>query len=111
MNRYHMGFAPCSWSPKLNPKLVRLLSVGHSLLQRREASLHTVELHGEHHRTPLLAERRGVQLTPNHSSHADPFAIYHAADRLRTPFYIWLPGMCLRSDLAYAPGVAMARCT
>ncbi|MGI9430369.1 MAG: lysophospholipid acyltransferase family protein [Bythopirellula sp.] len=46
-----------------------------------------VEIEGLDHVRNALRQGSGVLITPNHPSHADPFALLVAADRLRSPFY------------------------
>jgi hypothetical protein len=53
----------------------------------REHGLAQVELHGVEHLKQALADGHGVLIAPNHPTHADPFALLEASDRLRVPFY------------------------
>lgn len=45
-------------------------------------------MHNEEVVRQALAAGKGVMITPNHSSHCDPHAIYDAADLLGTPLFI-----------------------
>ena len=46
-----------------------------------------VDVRGLEHLQGALQKQHGVLITPNHSGHADAFILYHAADKLRQPFY------------------------
>lgn len=88
MNRYRMRFAPQTWKPKLNPWLVRCLRPLRMRSQRRTQRLIDVQVSGEDRVRSALQEGSGVMIMPNHASHADPFAIYAAADAVGTPVHI-----------------------
>jgi 1-acyl-sn-glycerol-3-phosphate acyltransferase len=47
-----------------------------------------VEVHGLEHVREAVGEGKGVLITPNHSSHADCFSVYSAAEALGFPFYV-----------------------
>ena len=47
-----------------------------------------VETRGLEHVREAVGKGHGVLITPNHSSHADGFALYEAADQLGFPFYV-----------------------
>jgi hypothetical protein len=88
MNRYRMQFAPRVWKPRLNPLVVRMLRPLRIRQQRNKQRLQQVEVRGKHHLEQLLDDGAGVLLMPNHSSHADPFAIYSAADEIPVALYV-----------------------
>jgi 1-acyl-sn-glycerol-3-phosphate acyltransferase len=46
-----------------------------------------VEVHGLDELQRVIAGDCGVLITPNHPTHADPFALLEISDRLRHPFY------------------------
>lgn len=107
MNKYRMMFAPCSWSPDLRPWVVRLLSPLRESKQRKSILLEQVHVEGAIHVEQALTAGHRVQISPNHPSHADPFAIYAAAAQIPTPIHImaawhvfakhsWLMRHCLR---------------
>lgn len=88
MNRYRMRFAPQVWKPKLNPWLVRWLRPMRERLQRREVRICDIDVTGHEVVRKQLDAGHGVMIMPNHSSHADPYVIYAAADRIGTPLHI-----------------------
>jgi 1-acyl-sn-glycerol-3-phosphate acyltransferase len=49
--------------------------------------LSEIELQGVEHLRQALSAGYGVLITPNHPTHADPFALLAASDRLGVPFY------------------------
>ena len=53
----------------------------------RHHGLSEVEVRGLEHVQEAMAEGFGVLITPNHPSHADPFVLVEASERLGTPFY------------------------
>jgi hypothetical protein len=46
-----------------------------------------IEVRGAEHLQAALAAGQGVVITPNHSSHADSYVLYHAAEVLACPLY------------------------
>jgi hypothetical protein len=88
MNRYRMQFAPAVWKPKLNPFLLRWLRPLRIRHQRRTQQLMQASVIGAETVRAALQQGCGVMITPNHSSHADPYAAYLAADEIGTPIYI-----------------------
>ncbi len=53
----------------------------------RQHGLAEVEVRGIEHVQDAMAEGYGVLITPNHPTHADPFVLVEASERLGTPFY------------------------
>lgn len=88
MNRYRMQFAPQTWKPKLNPFLIRCLRPLRLRNQRRTQQIAEVEVVGGEHVREAVERGDGVLIMPNHSSHADPFSIYAAADTVDIPLYV-----------------------
>ncbi len=88
MNRYRMQFAPQVWKPKMNVPLINWLRPLRSRRQRSEVQVETVDVIGEGIVKDELAKGHGVLIMPNHPSHADPYVIYAAADRVPTPIFI-----------------------
>ncbi|TWU42505.1 lysophospholipid acyltransferase family protein [Novipirellula artificiosorum] len=88
MNRYRMRFAPSVWKPKLNPWLVDWLRPLRKRRQWSELRINRVSVVGESIVRDQLDAGSGVLLMPNHSSHADPYIIYAAADRIGTALYV-----------------------
>jgi 1-acyl-sn-glycerol-3-phosphate acyltransferase len=71
----------------LNPRWVRFWRPFRRLRGFWLQGLSAVELRGEHHLLEARSEGNGVLIAPNHPSHADPFVMQDASDRLRVPFY------------------------
>lgn len=88
MNRYRMRFAPQVWTPALSPMLVNWLRPFRVKQQIRDVNLAKVDVTGQQHVRDRLDAGCGVMIMPNHPSHADPFAIYAAADAVGTPLHI-----------------------
>lgn len=88
MNRYRMRFAPQVWTPRLSPSLVRWLRPLRLRKQQSEVRIADVDVAGEGIVREQLNQGKGVMIMPNHSSHADPYVIYSAADRVGTSLYI-----------------------
>ncbi|MFO1062811.1 MAG: 1-acyl-sn-glycerol-3-phosphate acyltransferase [Pirellulales bacterium] len=88
MNRYPMVFAPCSWSPQLSPRIVSWLKPLRRRRLRNESQLHEVEALGTGHLAEAMRTGKRVLITPNHPSHADPWAIYEACDQVQTTCHI-----------------------
>jgi len=87
MNRQPFEKPPRWWSPHLSPTWLRVWRPLRRLQQRFGQRLDEVCLSGGQHVSHALAQGHGVLITPNHSSHADGFAIYAAADQLGVPLY------------------------
>ena len=88
MNRYRMRFAPQVWKPSLSPTLVNWLRPFRKRQQQRVVNIAEVEVIGQeivHHQLEL---GHGVMIMPNHSSHADPYVIYAAADSVGTALHV-----------------------
>jgi 1-acyl-sn-glycerol-3-phosphate acyltransferase len=88
MNRYRMQFAPFVWKPNLNPSAVGWLCGLRLRHQRRSQQLTDVTVRNEQSLKEAISSGCGVLIMPNHPSHADPFAIYAAADQVGTPLHI-----------------------
>lgn len=88
MNRYRMRFAPQVWTPALSPSLVSWLRGMRTRQCSREVAIDNVTVTGDDTVRELLAQGTGVMIMPNHSSHADPYVIYAAADRIGTPLHL-----------------------
>ncbi len=58
------------------------------LQQKRTQHLSGITFHGIEQVQLAMDDGRGVLILPNHSSHADPFSIYAAADEIGTTFYL-----------------------
>lgn len=88
MNRYRMQFAPRVWKPKLNPWLVGCIRPLRLWHQRRTEQVFEAKVIGAEKVREAMRAGCGVMITPNHSSHADPFSAYLAADEIGTAIYI-----------------------
>jgi 1-acyl-sn-glycerol-3-phosphate acyltransferase len=87
MNRYDLERPPRWWSPKLSPFWLRLWRPFRRRFQSRGQRLMDVEVQGVEHVQEAVRSGRGVLITPNHSTHADCFAMCGAADQVGQPFY------------------------
>ena len=107
MNRQPFAKPPRWWSPKLSRWWVQWWRPWRKRLQLHKHRLLSVEVRGLEQVRAAQAQGHGILLTPNHSSHADPFVLYAAADELCCPFYVmiawqnfvrdgWLRTMALR---------------
>ena len=87
MNQQPYQTPPCWWSPRLSPRWVRFWRPFRRLRGFWLQGLSQVELLGGQHLQAAQAEGQGVLIAPNHPSHADPFVMQEASDRLRVPFH------------------------
>lgn len=88
MNRYRMRFAPQVWKPALSPSLVRWMSGLRRKQQIRDVNITDISITGDQHVRQAIDSGHGVMIMPNHSSHADPYVIYAAADKVQTSLYL-----------------------
>jgi len=88
MNRYQMLFAPQVWKPKVNPALVRYLRPFRVRQQKRQIRISDVKVHDSDIVRDRLERGEGIMIMPNHSSHADPYVIYSAADQIGTALHV-----------------------
>ena len=85
MNPYRMAPPPGAWDSKLSPVMVRLARGMRKKLRIKSQQLQDVHVKGLENLTQAHKEGCGVLITPNHSSHADPFTMYAAADEAGLP--------------------------
>jgi 1-acyl-sn-glycerol-3-phosphate acyltransferase len=78
---------PRWWSPRLRIFWIHLLRRGRIWFQRRRDGLADVQIHGLEYLRQVVDQGCGVLITPNHATHADPFVLLAAGDRLGRPFY------------------------
>ncbi|MHB8897806.1 MAG: lysophospholipid acyltransferase family protein [Thermoguttaceae bacterium] len=90
MNRQPYCRPPRWWSPKPSEFWVRFWRWGRRRTQIHKHRLVEIEVRGLENVRQALEQGYGVLITPNHSSHADCFAIYDVADRLGIPFYVMI---------------------
>lgn len=88
MNRYRMRFAPQTWTPSLSPTLVNWLRPFRLRQQERDVQIANVEIIGQDMVRAQIDQGHGVMIMPNHSSHADPYVIYAAADAVGTALHV-----------------------
>jgi len=88
MNRAPYQKPPRWWSPKLSPAWIRFWRPFRKRRCVRQQRLVEIDVRGLEHVRGAVDRGCGVLITPNHSSHADCFALYEAADRLGLPFYV-----------------------
>ncbi len=87
MNVYRMAPPPRRWEPKLSATLFRLFHPFRLWYARRTAGLANYEVEGLHHVRKAREAGMGLLITPNHPTHADPYAMNEAASQLGFPFY------------------------
>jgi 1-acyl-sn-glycerol-3-phosphate acyltransferase len=78
---------PRWWSPRLRLFWIHLLRRGRIWMQGRRDGLVDVQIHGLEHLQRAVDQGCGVLITSNHATHADPFVLLAAGDRLGRPFY------------------------
>ncbi len=88
MNRYPMLFATRHWSPKLWPLLVKLVRPLRRHRYAQTVMLNPVKVVGLANLQQSLDARARILLTPNHPSHADPFAVFEACETAGTSCHI-----------------------
>lgn len=88
MNRYTMLFAPQAWKPNVSPTLVKLLRPFRDRQRKRLIQISQIEVQGDKIVQERLHNGEGVMIMPNHSSHADPYVIYSAADQVGTALHV-----------------------
>ncbi len=88
MNRAPYQKPPRWWSPKLSRSWICVWKPLRTRRRIRQQRLVDVELRGLEHVRQSVRQGCGVLITPNHSSHADCFALYEASDALGLPFYV-----------------------
>ncbi len=88
MNHYRLGPPPQWWEPRLSPWLVRRSRYLRKYLTRRMHRVNVVHVHNESVVREAIDSGKGIVIAPNHSSHADPHAIYDAMDIMGSPIFI-----------------------
>lgn len=107
MNKSKLATPPQWWSPKLSSWSWKLWRPVRKRFQLRGHRLVAVEAPNSDVLRDLLQQDVGVLMTPNHSAHADPAAMYAVADLVDCPFFFmaawqifgdasWLKRLCLR---------------
>lgn len=97
MNRQLYSTKAPRWHARPSRMWARVLR---PLRERRAAEhygLKEVDVEGIDHVRSALRQGSGVLITPNHPSHADPFALLVAADRLGDPFFFMTAWQVFRS--------------
>ena len=87
MNPYRMARPPRRWKPKLSPWVVRLTKRLRKWQGLKTCQLEGVEIQNAEIVKEQIRQGNGVLITPNHSSHADPFSMNAAADATGFPMY------------------------
>ena len=88
MNRYTMLFAPQAWKPNVSPALVKFLRPFRDRQRKRAIQISDIQVEGAGIVQERLNNGEGVMIMPNHSSHADPYVIYSAADQVGTALHV-----------------------
>ena len=87
MNPYRNGPPPKWWAPKLNPSVVKWSRPFRDRMQWKRQRLKDVKVEGVEHLRDAYRDGCGIMITPNHASHADPFAMYAAGDAVPCPLH------------------------
>jgi 1-acyl-sn-glycerol-3-phosphate acyltransferase len=87
MNRQPYETPPHWWSPNLSLRWVRFWRPLRKRRTLHQHGLQQVEVRGAEHLTAAMAAGQSVLITPNHPTHADPYALLEVCDLLQTPFY------------------------
>lgn len=87
MNIYSYQEPPRWWGPRLSPFFFRVWRGVRSTARRRKFGICEVEVRGIEKLTSAMKDGRGVLITPNHSSHADPLVLCKTSEIIGKPFY------------------------
>ena len=87
MNPYQMTAPPRRWDPKLSPFIVKLMKGMSRKKARQACKLVDVTIENVEVVQQAVAANQGVLITPNHSTHADPYAMNEVSYLARLPFY------------------------
>jgi hypothetical protein len=87
MNRQPYERPPRWWEPKLSLRWIRIWKSVRLREQRKKHRLMDIEVRGLEPVREALEAGCGVMITPNHASHADCFALYHAVEQLSGACY------------------------
>ena len=87
MNPYQMTAPPRRWDPKLSPAVVKLLKGLSRSKARNTCQLVDVKIENAEVIKQAVAKNQGVLITPNHSTHADPYAMNEVSYTTQLPFY------------------------
>lgn len=87
MNVYRMAQPTRRWEPQLSPALFRIFRPFRQFYARRTAGLAAYTIEGTEHVHKAREAGTGLLITPNHPTHADPYAMNEAASQLGFPFY------------------------
>ena len=83
-----MLFAPQAWKPSVSPTLGNFLRPFRDRQRKRTIQISDIEVEGANIVQERLKNGEGVMIMPNHSSHADPYVIYSAADQVGTALHV-----------------------
>lgn len=87
MNIYAYETPPKWWAPKLSTFWFKFWTpTRRSARLKKEQVLH-VDLKNTENLTAAMSQDRGILITPNHSSHADPLVLCRTSEKIMTPFY------------------------
>ncbi|MBA61350.1 MAG: glycerol acyltransferase [Planctomycetaceae bacterium] len=87
MNPYQMTAPPRRWDPKLSPLVVKLLKGLSRSKARKTCRLFDVKIENVEIIQQAVANNHGVLITPNHATHADPYAMNEVSYLANLPFY------------------------
>lgn len=87
MNPYQITAPPRRWDPKLSPLVVKLLKGISRSKAKKTCKLIDVKIENVEILQQAVAKNQGVLITPNHSTHADPYAMNEVSYLANLPFY------------------------
>ena len=87
MNRGKLEKLDRWFGPRLSRWSWRFWTPLRKSLEFRMERLVSIEVKNPEVLQDLISDDIGVMLTPNHSSHADPFAVYGISDVVNCPMY------------------------
>jgi 1-acyl-sn-glycerol-3-phosphate acyltransferase len=87
MNLQPYKTPPCWWSPCHSSPWIAFWRPFRRYRAKLEHGLVGADIQGTEYIREAMAAGQGVLITPNHPSHADPFALLEVADQMRLPFH------------------------
>ena len=87
MNPYQMTAPPRRWDPKLSPFIVNLMKGVSRKKAQQACKLVDVKIENVEVIQEAVKANQGVLITPNHSTHADPYAMNEVSYLANMPFY------------------------
>ena len=87
MNIYAYQTPPKWWAPKLSSLYFKLFTPVRKAGLRKQEQVKEVNIFNAENLTEAMSSNRGILITPNHSSHADPLVLCRTSEKVNSPFY------------------------